>query len=278
MALKTLDIIKKYNIRPKKKWGQNFLVDDNILKKIIHFAQITKKHFVIEIGPGIGTLTEALCKAAGYVAAYEIDGALVEILRNELRFKNLKIINKDFLKANIYDDFDDARNFEEIIVVSNLPYYITTPVIFRLLEEEGINKMYFMMQREVGLRITSGPGSKDYGALSVLMEYKAISKILFSVSASCFYPKPEVESVFISVKKKHPELSVRNERVFLHFIKAIFSQRRKTLVNNISANYNIQKEYAMQILCKLGLKPTIRSEDLALRDIYNIYTYLFPIT
>ncbi|MCK9536622.1 MAG: 16S rRNA (adenine(1518)-N(6)/adenine(1519)-N(6))-dimethyltransferase RsmA [Bacilli bacterium] len=274
----TIAILKKYDIKPKKKYGQNFLIDGNVLRRIITLSKVSEKDGIIEIGPGIGALTEALAEAAYRVLAYEIDEKFITVLNNELiKYKNLRIIEKDFLKANICEDISLwLEGCKRLVAISNLPYYITTPIIFKLLEEgKLINEFYLMVQKEVGTRLTATPGSKEYGALSVFMEYKATSEILFEVSKNCFYPKPEVESVVIAIKRKQPPIVVKSENDFLFFIRKIFSQKRKTLMNNIYGCYSINKEQIQSTLNKLNLRLDIRSENLDLQEIRDIYVNLF---
>lgn len=271
----TNKILNKYNIRAKKGFGQNFLIDENILKKIINSSGVTKEDGVIEIGPGIGALTEHLCINASKVIAYEIDNDMVEILNNELKeYSNLKIINEDFLKTNL-DNFDYFNNCERVLVISNLPYYITTPIITKLLEGDIVEEMYLMVQKEVGMRLSGKPKTKDYNALSVFMAYKSECKIEFEVPRNCFLPVPNVDSVIISVKKVKNNLNVNNEAKFLKFIQAIFAQRRKTTVNNISNLYSFSKEELSKILENLGFSSSVRSEELTLEDIYKIYITIF---
>lgn len=274
---KTNEILKKYNLRAKKGYGQNFLVDENVLKKIVSTANITKEDGIIEIGPGIGALTEVLLENSKKVLAYEIDNYLVEVLNDVLsKYHNFKIINEDFLEANLEEDISYLDDCKRIVVVSNLPYYITTPIIFKLLSETNrVNEYVLMVQKEVGLRLTSKPNTKDYNALSVLMKYKTESSIAFEVSRNCFIPIPNVDSVIIYIKRKQSDLRVNNEANFLKFIETIFNQRRKTMVNNIINYYRFEKEKILEILNGLGYNPNIRSEVLSLEDIHRIYLRIF---
>lgn len=221
-------------------------------------------------------MTKELAKVVKQVIAYEIDNKLVKILEEELKdHKNIKIIHQDFLKAKISDDINSINEFKRIMVISNLPYYITTPIILKLLEENYISEFYLMMQKEVGERLTSLPGRKEYGSLSVLMEYKTESKVVFTVSRNCFFPKPEIESVVVKIRKKEPSIKVKKENEFLNFIRIIFQQRRKTLVNNITSYYQTSKENLRNLLVSLGFKENVRSEDLDLNDIHKVYIGLF---
>lgn len=274
---KTNEILKKYNLRAKKGYGQNFLVDENVLKKIVSTANTTKEDGIIEIGPGIGALTEVLLENSKKVLAYEIDNYLVEVLNDVLsKYHNFKIINEDFLEANLEEDISYLDDCKRIVVVSNLPYYITTPIIFKLLSETNrVNEYVLMVQKEVGLRLTSKPNTKDYNALSVLMKYKTESSLAFEVSRNCFIPIPNVDSVIIYIKRKQSDLRVNNEANFLKFIETIFNQRRKTMVNNIINYYRFEKEKILEILNGLGYNPNIRSEVLSLEDIHRIYLRIF---
>lgn len=274
---KTKEILNKYNLRAKKSFGQNFLIDENILKKIIKVSDITKDDGVIEIGPGIGALTEHLCINAKRVVAYDIDGDMIKILNNELsNYNNLTIIHKDFLEVNIEEELKKFEDCNRVIVISNLPYYITTPLLFKLLNANTrIEEMYLMMQKEVGARLSSKPRSKDYNALSVLMQYKTISKIEFDVSRNCFLPVPNVESVVISVKRIKNDYTPSNEPKFLSFIQNIFIQKRKTLLNNILSSYNFEKENIKEIIRKLGHSESVRSEELNLKQIIDLYEEIF---
>jgi len=274
---KTNEILNKYNLRAKKIYGQNFLVDENILKKIVVEANVDKNDGVLEIGPGIGALTELLLTYSKKVLAYEIDINFIEVLKDNLsQFSNLSVKNEDFLKTDLQKDLEFFDDCSSVKVISNLPYYITTPIIFKLLgEKSNINDFYFMVQKEVGERLTSKPNTKDYNALSVLMDYKTNSKILFEVSRNSFIPKPNVDSVVINIKRKDIDLNIKNESSFLKFIQSIFSQRRKTLVNNINSVYHIDKQKIVEVLNHLGHSQSIRSEALNLYNIRDIYINIF---
>lgn len=274
---RTNAILNKYNLRAKKNFGQNFLIDPNVLKKIVESAELSMDDGVIEIGPGIGALTEVLLMNAKKVLAYEIDPAMTEVLKAELaEYQNLLLKQKDFLKADLKSDLDYFSDCKRVLVISNLPYYITTPIIFRLLSEDTkISEMIFMVQKEVADRLTSKPDTKDYNALSVLMDYKTDSRIVFSVSRMCFIPEPKVDSAVIRILKKNVDLHIQDEARFLKFIQDIFIQRRKTLTNNLSAAYNIPKEEIIRVLNSLGFDERIRSEALTLTEISNIYKMMF---
>src|SRR5690554_3720040 len=272
---KTNQILTKYNLRAKKGFGQNFLIDENILKKIIQVSELTKDDGVIEIGPGIGALTEHLCLNAKKVLAFEIDSNMLEVLGNELKdYSNLKIINQDFLEAKL-ENLDYFNDCKRIKVVSNLPYYITTPIITKLLGINFVEEMYLMVQKEVGMRLSGKPKTKDYNSLSVFMAYLSECRVEFDVSRNCFLPAPNVNSVVISIKRIEREITVNNESHFLKFIQNIFIQRRKTFVNNLSKSYKIDKEKVMDILRRNGYKESLRSEELSLEEIYKLYKEIF---
>lgn len=274
---KTNEILNKYNIRAKKGYGQNFLIDENILKKIIKTSGVTTEDVVIEIGPGIGALTEYLVQSSKKVVAFEIDKDMINILENELKsYSNLKIINEDFLKIDFKNIEDYFNDFQKVTVVSNLPYYITTPIITKLLlSDNRINEMYLMVQKEVGQRLAGKPKTKDYNALSVFMAYKSICKIEFDVPRNCFMPAPNVDSVVISIKRIKSDLNVNNEAHFLKFIQSIFIQKRKTFLNNITNAYPVSKEEVALVLEKQNHAVNVRSEELNLQEIYSLYNAIF---
>lgn len=269
---KTKEILNKYNLHAKKGFGQNFLINSSIVKRIVSEAGIDKTIGVIEIGPGIGSLTEELAKCSNRVLCYEIDHDMVKILEENLSFDNIKIIEKDFLKADIKEDIKYFEGLEEIKVVSNLPYYITTPIIFKLLELDlDINDFYFMVQKEVGERFTGTPKTKDYNSLTVAINFQAEANIKFNVSRESFYPNPNVDSVIINVKKVKKDYSVNNKANFLKFVQNIFLLRRKTLVNNISSAYGISKSEIGEKLKENGFLESVRSEELTIEDIVKLY-------
>lgn len=281
----TLQLLDKFNLRAKKGYGQNFLVDGNVLKRIIEVSGLDKTCGVIEIGPGMGSLTEYLVMNAKKVLAYEIDEDMINVLAYTLKgYDNLKVVNKDILKSDIENDFDYFKDCSRVLVISNLPYYITTAIITKLLSlNVKIDDCYFMVQKEVGDRLTSKPNTKDYNALSVLMAYKSNSKYEFTVKRNCFYPAPNVDSAIISVKPIKNDLSIKNEAKFLKFIQNIFIQRRKTFVNNVNQTYgSVDKEKYSKTqiarkIVELGYKETLRSEELDLNDIVLLYKELFEI-
>lgn len=273
----TKSILEKYQLRAKKNFGQNFLVDENILMKIVQAAGPDLETGVLEIGPGIGALTEVLLQNFCKVLAFEIDNNLFSLLEEELKeYKNLKLVNKDFLKVDLEKEFEYFSDCKRVIVVSNLPYYITTQIILRFLEEDyRIEELFFMVQKEVAERLVAEKGTKDYGSLSVLMKYRSDAEILFHVSRNCFLPRPNVDSAVIKLKKRKVDLGIKNENQFLKFIRNIFTQRRKTLVNNILQTYGFSREKIYELLRDGGINENVRSEALSLEKIAEIYKGIF---
>ena len=269
--IKTKELLQKYNLQAKKKFGQNFLIDSNVVKKIVACANINKETTAIEIGPGLGSMTELLCDSAKKVICFEIDHDMVNILTNELNKDNLEIIGKDFLKVDLKDYIKDE---ERIIVVSNLPYYITTPIISKILEDNIVSEIYVMVQDEVADRLVSDAGSKEYGSLSVLIRYYSNAKYEFKVSRNCFYPSPNVDSAIVSMKKCKKDYGLNNEANFLKFVQDIFAMRRKTLINNVLNKYSVKREKIEDILKEMGLDPNVRSESLNLDKIVELYQKL----
>ncbi len=272
---KTIEILNRNGIFAKKKFGQNFLIDSNIVMKIVKTANITKETNVIEIGPGIGAMTEILAKEAGKVLCFEIDEDMVNILNEEIKNDNVKIVNKDFLKVDLDEEMKYFIEPKNIVVVSNLPYYITTPIIFKLLEySKNIEKMVFMVQKEVSERLTAKPGSKEYGSLSVLIELNGTMKKEFNVSRNCFYPVPNVDSEIVSMEINKNDSALKNDPIFGKFIQNIFEMKRKTLANNICKKTNFSRDDLNKILQELGLSESVRAESLSLNQISKIYEAL----
>ena len=264
-------ILEQNDIIVKKQYGQNFLLDDNILKNIVKSAELKKDTNVIEIGPGLGFLTNYLQQATTNVLCYEIDEQMVEHL-NELNY-NISIINDDFLKRNLNKDFKNIfDNSNNITLVANLPYYITTPILLKVLEETTrIDKMIVMMQTEVAKRLCVKPSTKDYNALSVLIQYFTNPRIIFNVSPKSFFPEPNVESSVVMIEKKEePLLEVENLDFFLKFNRNIFAQRRKTLYNNIQKAYNYDKGLIKKIIKENNLDESVRSEELDVSQIVKL--------
>jgi len=264
-------ILEQNDIIVKKQYGQNFLLDDNILKNIVKSAELKKDTNVVEIGPGLGFLTNYLQQSTTNVLCYEIDEQMVEHL-NELNY-NISIINDDFLKRNLNEDFKNIfDNSNNITLVANLPYYITTPILLKVLEETTrIDKMIVMMQTEVAKRLCGKPSTKDYNALSVLIQYFTNPRIIFNVSPKSFFPEPNVESSVVMIEKKEePLLEVKDLDFFLKFNRNIFAQRRKTLYNNIQKAYNYDRELIKKIIKENNLNESVRSEELDVSQIVKL--------
>lgn len=258
----TKDILKQYGLNAKKKFGQNFLIDPNILRKIVEVADIDEESYVVEIGPGLGSLTELLAQTAKHVRAYEIDPDMIRVLNDRLgEYSNLEVINSDILKEEINID-------QPITVVANLPYYITTPILFKLLESDlKINKIVVMMQKEVAMRLEGNPNTKDYNSLSVAIQYRTEPKIAFPVSREVFIPKPNVDSsVIVLDVLKQPRVQVEDEKHFFRVVKSSFVQRRKTLVNNLNSALGLNKDVLREMLVELGIKETARGESLSIQE------------
>ena len=270
-----IKLLRDKNMYAKKQFGQNFLVDKNILNKIVEISEITKDDIIIEIGPGMGCLTEYLCINAKKVICYEIDKDMVEILRNTVvsKYDNVNIINEDFLKVDLseYNYVDKCVNVK---VVANLPYYITTPIIFKLLSETKINQFTFMVQKEVGERLTGKPNTKDYNSLSVAMNFKTESKIAYRVKPHCFYPAPNVDSVLLLVKVVKTDCEPNLEAKFLKFVQDIFVQRRKTIINNLVGKYGYDKGSLIERFNEIGYRIDLRAESLNTEQIFELFKYL----
>ena len=267
----TIEILQKYNFVFQKRFGQNFLVDTRILEKIISAADITKDDCVLEIGPGIGTMTQYLCENAKKVIAVEIDNSLIPILEDTLsEYDNVQVINDDILKVDINKLVDEQNDGRPIKVVANLPYYITTPIIMGLFESHvPINSITIMVQKEVADRMQEGPGSKDYGALSLAVQYYAKPQIVTNVPANCFMPRPNVGSAVIRLTKhKEVPVNVKDEKLMFKLIRASFNQRRKTLQNSVcnSGELNFTKDQVVKTLEEMGLSVTIRGEAMSLEE------------
>lgn len=270
----TLEIIRKYNFAFQKRFGQNFLIDGNIVEKIVDKAGVTKDDFVLEVGPGIGTMTQILCEHSREVAAVEIDKNLIPILNETLApYNNVSVINEDILKVDINKLAESKNDGRPIKVVANLPYYITTPIIMGIFESHvPIESITIMVQKEVAQRMQVGPGTKDYGALSLAVQFYADAGIVLKVPAGCFMPRPNVDSAVIKLTRHtEPPVLVQDEKLMFDIIRAAFNQRRKTLVNALSnsrklqeSKQNISKDRILHILEKMKLSPDIRGEALTL--------------
>lgn len=275
----TIEILQKYNFSFQKKFGQNFLIDTRVLDKIIRAADITKKDMVLEIGPGIGTMTQYLAEAAGKVIAVEIDKNLIPILTETLKdFENVQIINEDVLKLDIRRLAGEENDGRPIKVVANLPYYITTPIIMGLFENDvPVESITVMVQKEVADRMQTGPGNKDYGALSLAVQYYAEPYIVANVPPNCFMPRPRVGSAVIRLTRyTEPPVKAEDERLMFDIIRASFNQRRKTLVNglNNSDKLELPKEVITEAVEKLGKGPGIRGEALSLEEFAQLSNYI----
>ena len=271
----TLEVIKKYDFAFQKRFGQNFLIDANIVEAIVNRADITKDDCVLEVGPGIGTMTQYLCEAAGKVIAVEIDKNLIPILNETLNdYDNVRVINEDILKLDIKSLADEENAGKPIKVVANLPYYITTPIIMGLFESHvPIDSITIMVQKEVADRMQVGPGTKDYGALSLAVQYYAKPEIVLNVPASCFMPRPNVDSAVIRLTRHiEPVVTVKDEKLMFDIIRASFNQRRKTLVNGLTnASYlNFSKDMIVKALDVMGLSPSVRGETLTLSQFAEL--------
>lgn len=269
------EIIERYGFKFSKGLGQNFLIDSNIVNKIVDFAEVTDQDYVIEIGPGIGTLTQVLCQRAKKVVSIEIDSRLIPILSENLNeYSNFKVINDDVLKVDINKIIEEEFDGKAAKVVANLPYYVTTPIIMGLLEKKlNIAGITIMIQKEVAQRVAAKPGSKDYGALSIAVQYYSSPQIGFVVSHNCFMPPPNVESIVIRLDiLSEPLVKVVNEKTFFNVIKAAFGQRRKTLINSLvnSGYFNLSKEQTKQLLEELGLSENCRGETLTIEQFSQL--------
>ena len=267
----TIAVLQKYNFVFQKKFGQNFLIDTHVLDKIIRSAEITKDDFVLEIGPGIGTMTQYLACAAGKVVAVEIDRALIPILEDTLEgYDNVTVINEDVLKVDIAKLAEEQNGGKPIKVVANLPYYITTPIIMGLFEKNvPIKSITVMVQKEVADRMQVGPGTKDYGALSLAVQYYAKPYIVANVPTNCFMPRPKVGSAVIRLERyEKPPVEVKDEKLMFRIIRASFNQRRKTLANGLknSPELDFTKEEIEAAIETLGKGPSVRGEALTLEQ------------
>ena len=271
----TIAVLQRYGFNFQKKYGQNFLIDTHVLDKIIGAAQIGPDDFVLEIGPGIGTMTQYLACAARKVVAVEIDKALIPILEDTLSdYDNARIINNDVLKVDIAKLAEEENGGKPIKVVANLPYYITTPIIMGLFENHvPIKSITVMVQKEVADRMQVGPGTKDYGALSLAVQYYAKPKIVANVPPNCFMPRPKVGSAVIRLERyEKPPVEVKNEKLMFRIIRASFNQRRKTLVNGLKNSQEIpfSKEQIEQALGMCGLSLSVRGEALTLAQFAQL--------
>ncbi len=279
---KTIEILNKYKLVFQKKFGQNFLIDTHVLDKIIRAADITKDDFVLEIGPGIGTLTQYLCERAREVVAVEIDKNLIHVLADTLSpYDNVTVLNEDILKVDLSKLVEERNAGKPIKVVANLPYYITTPIIMNLFEAHvPLINVTVMVQKEVAERIQAGPGTKNYGALSLAVQYYAEPYIAANVPPNCFMPRPNVGSAVINLKlHEDPRIRVKNEALLFQIIRASFNQRRKTLVNGLNnfSGLSYSKEEILNALKEEGLMENIRGEALTLEQFGGLANRLADI-
>ena len=275
---KTIEVIQKYQFAFQKRFGQNFLIDAHVLEKIVSAAGITKDDCVLEIGPGIGTMTQYLAESAGQVIAVEIDTNLLPILADTLKdYSNVKVINQDILKVDINELVKEYNNGRPIKVVANLPYYITTPIIMGLFESNvPIDNITVMVHKEVADRMQVGPGSKDYGALSLAVQYYASPYIVANVPPNCFIPRPNVGSAVIRLTRyQEPPVQVKDPKLMFKLIRASFNQRRKTLQNglNNSPEISFSKEEITKAIESLGVSPSVRGEALSLEQFAQLANY-----
>lgn len=272
---RTIEVIKKYEFCFQKKFGQNFLIDGHVLDKIIAGAGVTKDDMVLEIGPGIGTMTQYLAEAAGKVVAVEIDRNLLPILQETLSdYDNVKVIHADVLSLDLEKLVQEENGGRPIKVVANLPYYITTPIIMALFEQHvPLANVTVMVQKEVAARMKSGPGSKDYGALSLAVQYYAEPYIVANVPCNCFMPRPNVDSAVIRLTRyEEPPVQVKDEKMLFTIIRASFNQRRKTLQNglNNSSELNFTKDQIAAAIAAAGFSPSVRGEALTLEQFARL--------
>ncbi|KAA0543724.1 16S rRNA (adenine(1518)-N(6)/adenine(1519)-N(6))-dimethyltransferase RsmA [Bacillus sp. BGMRC 2118] len=279
---RTKEILQKYGFSFKKSLGQNFLVDTNILQNIVDHANLTENSCVIEIGPGIGALTEQIAKQAKKVVAFEIDQRLLPILEDTLSpYPNVKIIHQDVLKANVKEVMNEEFNgFEDVMVVANLPYYVTTPILMKLLEERlPLRGIVVMLQKEVADRMAASPNSKEYGSLSIAVQYYTEAKTVMIVPKTVFVPQPNVDSAVIRLtKRQEPAVKVKDEDFFFEVVRASFAQRRKTILNNLNHNltkYQLSKETIVDALTQANIKPERRGESLSIEEFGVLSDLLF---
>ena len=274
ISASTRNLIKKYDFKIAKRFGQNFIVDENVLKTIINCSELSKDDYVLEIGPGLGVMTQVLCEKAGGVLAVEIDRELIPILKVSLfGYENFELINGDILKLNLKAILEENFGSSPVKVVANLPYYITTPIIMKLLEEDiNIKSITVMVQKEVGERLCAAPGGKNYGALTVAVQYRCIPEKVLIVPPESFIPQPEIESMVVRLNfRDKPPVALKDEKMYFRVVKASFGQRRKTLLNALTAgNLGRSKEELKTVLLNSNIDENRRGETLSLEEFAGI--------
>lgn len=275
----TIAVLQKYNFNFQKKFGQNFLIDTHVLEKIIAEAKITREDCVVEIGPGIGTMTQYLAESAGHVVAVEIDKALIPILQDTLSsYDNVEVINEDILKVDLLKLVEEKNGSRPVKVVANLPYYITTPIVMGLFESGvPLHSITIMVQKEVAERMQAGPGTKDYGALSLAVQYYAQAEVVANVPPNCFIPRPNVGSAVIRLTRyEKPPVEVRDEKLMFAMIRASFNQRRKMLANGLgnAAGLSVGKDEVRNALISMGISENIRGEAMTLEQFAQLSNLL----
>lgn len=282
--IRTKEILNKYGFSFKKSLGQNFIIDPNILRNIVGHANLTEESGAIEIGPGIGALTEHIARAAKKVVAFEIDQRLLPVLDDTLSpYNNIKIIHSDVLKADVAKVIqEELQDVKDIMVVANLPYYVTTPILIKLLTENlPIKGLVVMMQKEVADRITANPGTKEYGSLSIAIQYYGKAEVVMSVPKTVFMPQPNVDSAVIRITKHQtPPVEVINEDFLFEVTRASFAQRRKTIFNNLQSGLYLGKEnkhHIVEALESCGIDPSRRGETLTIQEFGQLADALYPM-
>ena len=276
----TIAVLQNYRLKFQKKYGQNFLIDAHVMHKIIESAQVTGEDFILEIGPGIGTMTQFLCESARAVAAVEIDSHLIPVLHDTLeRYDNVEIIHKDILKLDIRQLIQEKNGGKPIKVVANLPYYITTPIIMGLFESRiPLERVIVMVQKEVAQRMKAEAGTKEYGALTLAVQYFARPQIVANVPQNCFMPRPNVGSAVIRLTRfEEPPVQVKDEQLLFHIIRASFNQRRKTLVNGLNnfSKIPLSKEQIQRSVELLGVSADVRGETLKLGQFAQLSDIIY---
>jgi len=266
------EILEKYGFKFSKGLGQNFLIDGNIINKIVEAANIDDNSGIIEIGPGFGTLTQGLCKKAKKVVAIEIDQSLREVHKETIAYDNIKVIYEDFMKIDVDKLIEEEFAGMDVKIVANLPYYITTPIIMKILEDKyKISRIVVMVQKEVANRLNAKPGTKEYSAISLAVQYRADTNIAMIVPSTVFMPRPKVDSAVISLNiLKSPRIDVVDERMLFTVIRGSFNQRRKTILNGLSNKFDCPKELVKEVLEKVNIDPGIRGESLSIEEFGRI--------